>query len=93
MIKIKIDGDDLYITGHSTSQICSSVSTITCMLHNLLVEFDEDFKYEDDGTTMHFNVKETDNSRHICKVALDCLYQLSEQYPEFVLLEQNKRHN
>ena len=84
MIVINAKGDDLYITGHSTPQICSSVSTITCMLHNLLVEFDEDFEYNDDGTTMHFNIKESENSLLICKVALDCLKQLSEQFPEFV---------
>lgn len=87
MIVIKTNKEDLYITGHSTSQICSSVSTIACMLHNLLVEFKNDFQFEDDGKTMHFKVVENDTSKKLCSVALDCLKQLSEQYPEFVKFE------
>ena len=87
MIVIKIDKNELYITGHSTSQICSSVSTIVCMLHNLLVEFKNDFQFDDDGDTMHFKVVKTDTSEKLCSVALDCLKQLSEQYPEFVNFE------
>ena len=81
------------ITGHSTSQICASVSTITCMLHNMLNEFGEIFYYKDDGDKMRFCVSDSITSKKIMSVAIDCLKQLAEQYPQFVKYTQEKRHD
>ena len=57
------------------------------MLYNLLAEFDEEFEYYDDGVTMHFEINETETTKKISKIALDCLHQLSEQFPNDVTFE------
>lgn len=93
MITIRQPNDlVIEITGHSTSQICASVSTITCMLHNLLEEFGETFYYKDDGDKMRFCVSDNDTSKHIMNVAISCLKDLANQYPTFVKYTQEKRH-
>ena len=83
----------LEITGHATSQICASVSTITCVLHNLLTEFDDVFYYNDDGDKMKFAITDSESAHKIMNVCVDCLKQLAEQYPQFVKYTQNKRHD